>query len=65
MSTTDPCNCHEAARWKRRALAAELSLAFTKRQLEGVLAVMPGVAPSEPPSAPSSDQSAESGAPNV
>lgn len=41
MSTAAPCNCDSSLYWKRRALAAELSLAFARRQLEGVIAVMP------------------------
>jgi hypothetical protein len=41
MSTTDRCSCDEAARWKRRALRAELSLEFARRQLEGILGVLP------------------------
>jgi len=42
VSTSYPCNCNDTARWKKRALAAELSLAFARRQLEDVIKVMPG-----------------------
>jgi hypothetical protein len=41
MSTSSPCNCDDALRWKRRALAAEMALAFAKRQIEMVVELMP------------------------